>query len=282
MEDLDRLLDDIDTQPVPEAPQEPTDTVVEDSEVKAEGQDDDQAGDKPNEPETPPVEGQEPSKDTPHVPRAALEDERRKRQESERAMKQLQQQMAAVTQAQLLQAQQAKQPQQQVEVPDMFEDPAGYQAYQDQRFNQGFRAIQRQFEDKLFETKSSLDLAYVRSQKPDYDDVESVFLEAANAQMQQGDTSLRDQMLMSPTPAQFAYDQGKRIKLMQDMGSDPEAYITKQVEERLAQAGATAPNGTQPNAAPPPKSLAGTASAQPRNSNGQWGGPAKLEQLLED
>lgn len=283
--DLDDILDDVEATPVPTEPVEPppepaTPTGETEPEVKAETQ---PGAAEPNEPETPPVEGQE-SQATATVPRAALEDERRKRQELEKDVNEFKQWKAGLEQQQRQLLAQQQQPQQPVQPPDIFEDPEGYQKHLAQQNSDFATNLQSTVQGQIYETRVELTQDAMREKHADYEEVEEVFAAHVKAQMEKGDLRLLQQLYFHPNPAKFSYEQGRKIKLMSDIGDDPDAYINAQVEARLAERNGQTqvqPN-SQPPAAPPPKSLVGTASAQPRNSKGQWAGPASLDDILSD
>ncbi|MCB0133562.1 MAG: hypothetical protein KDD75_00440 [Caldilineaceae bacterium] len=224
-----------------------------------------QPGDK-QEGAAPPAEP--PVNEGPSVPRKALEDERRKRQDLERQLAEL----AKTVQQPQPNPQQQQQPVQQrrmPERPDPWVDPEGAARYD-----------QMLFQHQLFETRVITSKELMRSIKTDFDDVEKVFIEAASA-----DPYLEHQLISHPMPAKFAYEQGRRIMLMKEIGDDPEAYKARVREELMAELAEQQPTQqVQPAAVAPgtPKSLATTASTQPRNKNGTFasGGPASLEDIL--
>lgn len=201
----------------------------------------------------------------PHVPRKALEDERRKRQELERQIAELTGKATQQTQ----QPQQQPQPSQQRQFPqrpDPWTDPEGAAAYD-----------QMMFQHQLFETRVITSKELMRTVKPDFDEMEKIFIEAASA-----DPWLEQQLVQHPMPAKFAYEQGRKLKLMREIGDDPAAYEQRLREkweaERLGQQQAP----LVPAAPAAPKSLANTASTQPRLKNGQFAGSgrASLDDIL--
>lgn len=228
-------------------------------ETVAEAPKQDETGEKP--PEAAPPAAQRDSEQGRHVPVKALEDERRKRQELERLVADLQRQVQ-----QPQQRPQAEQPPQQP--PDPWTDPEG-----------AFRYQQQQFENQLYQTRVSLSRAVLMGQKSDFEEYEKVFFETADA-----NPGLYQQLRQHQSPAQFAYDMGRKIKMQREIGDDPEAYKARLREELMAeiqsqQAPQQAPQ-SQAAKAPPPKSLAGTPSAQPRDDRGRFAGPASLEDIL--
>ena len=218
-----------------------------------------ETGEKP--PEAAPPAAQREAEQGRHVPVRALEDERRKRQELER--------LVADLQRQVQQPQQRPQaPQAPVQPPDPWTDPEGALRFQ-----------QQQFENQVYETRVTLSRSVLMAQKPDFEDSEKVFFEAADQ-----NPGLYQQLRTHPMPAQFVYDMGRKIKMQREIGDDPEAYKARLREELMAeiqsqQAPQQAPQ-SQAAKAPPPKSLAGTPSAQPRDDRGRFAGPASLEDIL--
>jgi hypothetical protein len=205
------------------------------------------------------------------------EDEKRKRQDYE---KQLQETKKALDEreAYIQQVQQwwSQQQQQHAEPEVDLYDP-------DQA--RGFISNQlRPITDQIFETRVLLSQEMYRSAHPDYDEMETIFADECDR-----DPSLRQQLVSHPVPAKFAFEQGKRIKLMREL-SDPDAYRAKLREEIMAELQSQqqpqtqhTPPQVQTPAKPvpqPPKSLAGVPSASRNPVKHPWGGPTPLEQLL--
>lgn len=217
-------------------------------------------GDKPT---APPAVASEPD----HVPRQAVIDERRKRQDLERRVAELQEQVQRFNQPQ---PPEAKQPE-----PDWWQDPqTAAQHLQSQ--------VQNQMQARLYQQAVYTSEKILRQQHQDYDEVANLFAEAAKQ-----DQRLLQQVLEHPFPAEFAYKAGRQIKLMQEIGEDPDSYRSKLEAEILAKHGlapgqAPAPQTQQRQPqAPVPRSLArDTSIAQPRNSRGQFDSPASLDDIL--
>lgn len=201
------------------------------------------------------------------------EDETRKRQDYEKQLaeskRQIDEQAAYIRQVQeWVQAQQQAKEQPEIDLLD----PQVAQ-----------RFIESQVQPKLFETRVLISQEMYRASKPDYDEIEQIFAAQCDH-----DPSLRAKLLAHPVPAKFAYEEGKKIKLMQEL-SDPEAYKAKMREEILAEL--QAQNGQQqPPASPvqtprptppqPPTSLAGVPSASRDPVKHPWKGPTPLDLLL--
>ncbi len=153
-----------------------------------------------------------------HVPLKELQTERQKRQEQERLRAEAEGRAAAYErQLQLLTQQHQPAPPQQQE-PDWYAEP-----------DKAALTLQQQVQRQLVETKVSMSREFARSQFKDYDEHEQLFTQAANA-----NPHLWQQLYAHPMPAQFAYQQAKRLKAMQDIGDDPDAYRNKLKEEATA------------------------------------------------
>jgi hypothetical protein len=214
----------------------------------------------------PPAESDE-TDDSPLVPRKALIEERRKRQDYEKKMAEFEARLAELSKPQPppQQPRQAPPP-----PPDPWTDPEGAMAYERQQ-----RAME------LYETRVILS-EELMSQKPDYNDAKRVFIEAANA-----DPALAQKLVRHPMPAKFVYEEGKRLAALREIGPDPAAYrdtLRQQLMEELrAEMGQQPSPVPQAPKAPAPKSLAGQTSAVPRDPHGRYAprnGPASLEDLL--
>lgn len=254
-EDLDSIFDGKVSEPVEANPVEPQAQPLEpvtEPEVET--------GVTPEEP-APPAELDPVGKDQgPLVPRRALEDERKKRQEFERRFTELEQRLQQTMQPP------PQQPEPQQAPPNPWEDPEGAMAYQ-----------RNEFARQMYETRVALSTEIVRSQNKDFDEVVAEFVAAA-----QRDAGLHRAVLNHPNPAAFAYQEGRKIRFLKEVGSDPDAYKARLREELMAEMGQGQgqPVQAQPAIAPP-KSLAGTTSAQPRNSRGQFApGSASLDDIL--
>lgn len=192
----------------------------------------------------------------------AVLDERRKRQDLEKKLKEYEARL-----------QPAQQPPAQVQPetpPDWWSAP-----------EQAAQALQTQFQQQVFETRVAMSERMMKQQHADYDDVSNLFAERAKS-----DPRLLQQLIAHPFPAEFAYQVGQQIKLLDEIGTDPAAYRAKVEAEIRAQLGQTqqpAPQGQKPIAQQVPRSLARDVSAQPRRSDGRFGAldaPASLDDLL--
>lgn len=173
------------------------------------------------------------------VPRKALEDERRKRQEAEKRAAEVAEWQAKFEQLQReVQASQrptppqAQQPQSQTPPPLAFDwdDPnKPFQTIQ-QSQAQLAQAIPLIAEEAAWRRTADMSVAIARGQHTDYDAVEAVFVEEA-----QKNPALIRQMRQHPHPAAFAYETGKKLKALRDVG-DPETWMQeteRKIRERL-------------------------------------------------
>jgi hypothetical protein len=214
-------------------------------------------------PPAPPAGDQEPD----HVPIAALRDERKKRQEMERTLQEYVQRLQRYEQP----AQQPPPPPPPPPRPDLFADPDG-------AINHIAEQLRAENRQEQLRQKVDLSVLYVRDKYPDYQDAETAFLEQCRA-----DPALYDRMLHHPYPAEFAYQVGKRIATLAQIGPDPDAYRQKIEAEALEKARAQlqqeAPQTPTPARASLPPSL-----AQGRDTSGRfqpaWGGPPSFKDIL--
>jgi hypothetical protein len=210
------------------------------------------------------------TEDGPPVPRKALQDERRKRQELERQLAELTKQRSAPPAQQQPQPQASPPQAEMPERPDPWIDPQGAMDWDR-------AAMQQQVQTQVFETRVYLSREMMLAAKPDFVEVEDVFIEAMKK-----NPTLYQQLLAHPIPAKFAYETGLKIKAWNEIGDDPAAFkqrVRQELEEELR---GQSQQPSQPSAprASTPKSLAATPSAQPRDQHGRFQGPASLESIL--
>jgi hypothetical protein len=145
------------------------------------------------------------------VPRKHFVEERKKRQEYERQLAEYKGQLSVYEQ----QAQ--RQQQAPAEKPDasadFYADPLGF--------------TEKRIAAAVGQQRLELSQEMMRATKPDYDDMERVFLEAARE-----NPALANQLRASPNPAKFAYDYAKHYAQVKDIGG-MEQYAEKiRAEER--------------------------------------------------
>jgi len=196
--------------------------------------------------------------ETPHVPRKALEDERRKRQEYERKIQEYEQYIRA--------QQQRPQPQApQLNKEDIerlwFENPVGAAAIvQQQAVQQAYTLLQSRELDR-----------HERRARKTYGD------EAVDTALQLADRAgMKPRFLQEDDAYQAMMEWYKEIEIIRD----PQSAKERLRAEVLAEYGISnaAPKPAAPAAVP--KSLASRTSSQPRAPNGQFQGRASLDELL--
>ena len=195
------------------------------------------------------------------VPRKALEDERKKRQELERKFAEFGQQPA-------WQPEQQQMPQLPAEAPDPFFDPQGFaqwvtiSAASQAEARADFQMLNREAHR-----------SERRARKAHGDDAVEKALAAAEK------AGIAHQFIRAEDP----YDEMVKWHSDYQIASDPASHRERLRAEILAEMGITPQNGQHPaqrQRAPVPKSLATTTSAQPRNDRGQYTGSRPLSDIL--
>lgn len=177
-----------------------------------------------------------------HVPLAALEAERKTRQDwKEKAIR---------YEEELKQLRQQAQPQQ----------------FQPQQLDP-LQSIQQQVINERFNTSEML----VKRDHADADEVVGVFMEAAKA-----NPALAAALHQQRHPWEFAYKEGKRLLMLKEVGDDPAAYRAKVEAEIRAQLQSQAQPQVQL-----PQSLNGARSVAPRNAP-SWTGPTPITELFSN
>jgi hypothetical protein len=110
-----------------------------------------------------------------------------------------------------------------------------------------------------------------RDKHADLDEVVQVFMDAAAK-----NPALSAQLQNERHPWEFAYQEGKRLKFAAEIGNDPAAYRARLEAEIRASLQPAAP--AAPAAAPLPQSLAGARSAGARGTT--FTGPTPFESLF--
>lgn len=162
--------------------------------------------------ETPAVEAEAapPAAETPkvdppsdHVPVKALQEERRKRQELEKRLADLEQAKPAEVK------------------PNLFEDPDNWEKALDARLESRLSAVRQESEQKFLVLVEQA----AKARHTDFEDMARVFAETARAT-----PGLIDEARTAPDPAEFIYQAGRNLKRVQEAGSI-EALIEKAREE---------------------------------------------------
>lgn len=187
-----------------------------------------------------------------YVPKAALHDERRKRQELEARLKAMED------------AQKAAQPK---EPPvGLLDDPEKWEQQLQARVNEEVQRVRLENQAQMIAFLE----AQARAAHPDYEEVVTFFAEQAKA-----NPILAQEALAQPNPVEYAYTAGRRLKLLADAG-DLDTLLERERqrarEEALAQAKAAAPPQ-------PPESLTEVSGARSAPTR-QWSGPKPLGEIL--
>jgi hypothetical protein len=253
MEDLDSILSDEPTELKPEAPVEtgqprdehgrfaPKDDGTTETGV-------DQAGEIPA--EVPPTS--EPTKELPPAEYAALRDERRKRQQLERELQELQQRVnQPVT---------APSP-----PPDFWESP---EAALEAKFNQFGEQLMQRIEAQQWQRKAANDEQSARAKYADFDDKLEQFHQLAAS-----NPALINELRAAPDVAEFAYRKASEAMLLQDHGG-VEGLLKAERAKWEAELRGSAP-------VPPTVPLSTAAERSVGSRSGPaWVGPVSLDDLL--
>lgn len=197
------------------------------------------------------------TEDAPTVPRKALEDERRKRQELERRIEELSK---------------PKDGQEKPQRPNLYENPDGYA-----------QSIEQQTEQRLLNERLNMSEQIARSALGDerVDAALEAFKEAA-----QSNPTLTAQLYSNPHPYKFLVDWHGREQALAEVGSDLSAYRARLRDELLAEIkGNLALLGDEFQAPVKPIPETPPASMSKRPSVGKtgqaWTGPTPLTDILK-
>lgn len=187
--------------------------------------------------------GTTPQEQAKHVPLAALEAERKGRQDWKEKAIRYEEELKALR----------ERSQQQPQVPQQDQQPV----------------------DPIFNARLDFSEALVRSKHDDAEEVVNYFIDKAKA-----NPALVAQCFQSRFPWEFAYEQGKRMKTMEEMG-DPAAYRERVRAEILAELQQSQPTQAAASAPPIPQSLASARSSAARSAP-SFSGPQPLKNLFEN
>jgi hypothetical protein len=178
---------------------------------------------------------------------AALIGERRRRQEAEDRLRQMEEAIRSNQQAPQQQAPQAPQN----AIPDRWEDPEGYDQWLVQQATQAAtQAANEQFQRQRIEASAIEEMQRI----PDYQEKIAVFEQMASA-----NPALMQEMARSPNPAEYAYNMAKtQVEISQYGGLD--GLINARVQEALKA-------HTPAAQAPIPETLASEQSARATGGN---------------
>lgn len=187
--------------------------------------------------------------------KAAVLDERRKRQE---------------LQAELERLKQEREPDRAEEAPDWYAEP-----------ERAAEAQRQQFEQMLFTQKVELSQDMMRSQHADYDEMEQKFFDLC-----QENPALRTELRLSANPARFAYETAKKASEYEAM-KDVESYKAKlkaevrsELEEQIRKEQEAAQARLEKKRAAADPSLA-SASSKGGLSSSDYSGPTPLDEILK-
>lgn len=226
-------MDDVFNTPKEEQPAE----VVQPEQVEVEGTEPTEQAESHGEPTAPETQK--------HVPLAALEAERKGRQDwKEKAIRF---------------EEEAKQLRERLATP---------QTYEPQEPVDPVVRLHQEVVNERFNTSELL----ARQKYADLDEVVETFMAAA-----QQNPALAAQLQTQRHPWEFAYQEGQRMKAMQEIGTDPRAYRERLKAELLAEL----QQSPKPASAPLPQSLATARSAAGRSS-GAFTGPPPIETLFNN
>lgn len=205
------------------------------------------------------------------VPRAALEDERHKRQELERQLALYQQPQPQY---------EVPPPPQDEEAPDLWVDPEKALEHQANQLRQEFNQQLASYKQAEFDNRVAVSERLLSMQHEDYDAASKVYADAAKAAAERGNLDMLRALADHPMPAQYAYEVGKQMLAMQQVGSDPDAYRAKLRAEIIAE---MQQGQAQTPAVTAPTSLASAPSAPaPASQNGGFDGPTDFKSLIPE
>jgi hypothetical protein len=153
------------------------------------------------------------------IPLTELLNEREKRQSEQRRAE------AALMELEQLRRQ-LQPPAPKAEAPDQFQDPQGYNAYWENRLAEQSQTVEQRF--KAQEANFSLRLAHMQHGET-FEKAYQALLETA----EKGDRSAAQAVANSPDPGATLVNWYKREQTLKEVGSDPNAYVQKKLEEAL-------------------------------------------------
>lgn len=166
--------------------------------------------------------------------KAAVIDERRKRQQEQAENERLRRELEA-----------AKSQKPQEERPDVFEDPDG-----------AFKHFENQLNSRLVEDRVLMSQEMMRMTKDDYDEMETIFVD-----LQQKDPNLTQKLIGHAMPAKFIYETAKQHQQYEEM-KDIDSYKAK-IKEELRQELLAEQKPEAPKREPLPPSLSNVRSSSP-------------------
>jgi hypothetical protein len=180
----------------------------------------------------------------------ALKDERRKRQELERRLQAMEQQLSAP-------------PKPQQPPADFWDDP---QAFMDSRLNQLGETLLQQWERRQTAQRLEISEQSAKAKYTDYDEAFSAFEQAVQA-----NPRLAHEMAQAADPGEFAYRKGKTALEIQKVGSIDE--LRAQIRAELEQEARKVIQPQFPSTTAADGSVGGRAGPE-------WSGPQPLSQII--
>jgi hypothetical protein len=201
-------LDDVIAGREPEAVQAPAADAPGDKPTEPAAQADDKPADaaKPDDAAPPPDADKGKQEPKEEWTKAAVIDERRKRQDAERRLAELEKKL-----------------QEPAKKPDLFEDPEGVLSQHRQEVGQ-----------QLLETRIDLSEELMREQHPDYDELKEEFVQLATE-----NPFYADQLAKAKNPAKFAYETAKKARQAASLGdvdkmrAELESKIRGELEQKI-------------------------------------------------
>ncbi len=185
----------------------------------------------------------------------------------------------------LQQIEQPAQPQQQP--PDPVADPEGYINWRENHLVAQLKDRDQKISHEIYMARVVPSQRMMRQMHADYDQVEALFAQTANAAKQAGDPGLWNQIRQQEFPAEYAYQVGKEIMLRQEIAEagSLDKYLEQKAQAKLAELQAQNPTPTVPVShapkAPPPQSLARVPSVTPRTTSKTFNGLTPLADLYK-
>jgi len=167
------------------------------------------------------------------VPRKALIDERRKRQEMDRQFAELQRQHAELQGRLTAYSQFAPQPSPAAQPEpklDFYGNPEGFVEGKVTAVDGRLTSVETQLSGELRKQRLDMSEMMVRSQHSDFDEVSGAFVEATKMY-----PWLQQAFRESPHPAQFAYEQGKTLLEVKKYGGNLDEMRKRMKEEAKAE-----------------------------------------------
>ena len=158
------------------------------------------------------------------------------------------------------------------EAPDFFADPDSAISHRLSPYEQRMADMQRQ----LLRTQAALEVGNIKA-------IDEAYGEAMS-RMRSGDPSMRiaeAQIMASPNPYVALVEWHRAEKQRQKYGNDPEDYINKQVEERVAQKLAEFQQNPAANPTRLPGNFATGRSSSPRGPAVASAGPKPLSDIMK-